>query len=142
MWQRWRWCWPFCLVAAYMWDMPGGGVPLRPLYRACVALGHAAQVPPSSAVSALETMHQLWVDAGLQSVESRRIDITVSFADFDDFWDSSSIPIGPQGQLLASLSPEQVAEVKESLRATLPVDEDGSISYPAFATAVKGRVGA
>jgi SAM-dependent methyltransferase len=133
---------PSGLVAAYMWDMPGGGVPLRPLYRACVALGHAAQVPPSSAVSALEPMHQLWVDAGLQSVESRRIDITVSFADFDDFWDSSSIPIGPQGQLLASLSPEQVAEVKESLRATLPVDEDGSICYPAFATAVKGRVGA
>lgn len=133
---------PSGLVAAYMWDMPGGGVPLRPLYRACVALGHAAQVPPSSAVSALEPMHQLWVDAGLQSVESRRIDITVSFADFDDFWDSSSIPIGPQGQLLASLSPEQVADVKESLRATLPVDEDGSISYPAFATAVKGRVGA
>ena len=127
-------------VAAYMWDMPGGGVPLRPLYRACVALGHGAQVPPSSAVSAQEPMHQLWVDAGLQGVESRRIDITVSFADFDDFWDSSSIPIGPQGQLLASLSPAQIAEVKQALRDMVPVGADGSISYPAFATAVKGRV--
>jgi SAM-dependent methyltransferase len=129
-------------VAAYMWDMPGGGVPLRPLYRACVALGHGAQVPPSSAVSALEPMHQLWVDAGLQSVESRRIDITVSFADFDDFWDSSSIPIGPQGQLLANLTPAQIAEVKDALRAMLPTAADGSISYPAFASAVKGRVSA
>lgn len=129
-------------VAAYMWDMPGGGVPLRPLYRACVALGHAAQVPPSSAVSALLPMHQLWVEAGLQDVESRRIDITVSFINFDDFWDSSSIPIGPQGQLLASLTPAQVAEVKQTLRDMLPAAADGTISYPAFATAVKGRVGA
>ena len=133
---------PTGLVAAYMWDMPGGGVPLRPLYRACVALGHGAQVPPSSAISALEPMHQLWIDAGLQSVESRRIDITVSFADFDDFWESSSIPIGPQGQLLASLSAAQVAEVKDALRQTLPAAPDGGISYPAFATAVKGRVAA
>jgi SAM-dependent methyltransferase len=127
-------------VAAYMWDMPGGGVPLRPLYRACVALGHGAQVPLSSAVSALEPMHQLWVDAGLQGVESRRIDITVSFASYDDFWDSSSIPIGPQGQLLASLSAGQIAEVKEALRDMLPAEADGSIRYPAFASAVKGRV--
>lgn len=133
---------PSGMVAAYMWDMPGGGVPLRPLYRACVALGHGAQVPPSSAVSALEPMHQLWVDAGLKAVESRRIDITVRFAGFDDFWDSSSIPIGPQGQLLASLTPAQVAKVKDSLREMLPVAADGTISYPAFATAVKGRAAA
>lgn len=129
-------------VAAYMWDIPGGGVPLRPLYRACVALGHGAQVPPSSAVSAQEPMHQLWVDAGLTDVESRRIDITVDFADFDDLWDSSSIPIGPQGQLLASLSPDQIAKVKEAMRDMVPAKADGSISYPAFASAVKGRVAA
>lgn len=129
-------------VAAYMWDMPGGGVPLWPLYRACVALGFGAQVPPSSAFSALKPMHQLWLDAGLQGVESRRIDITVSFADFDDFWDSTSIPIGPQGQLLASLSAGQIAEVKEALRKMVPAGADGAISYPAFASAVKGWVAA
>lgn len=129
-------------VAAYMWDMPGGGVPLRPLYRACVALGHGAQVPPSSAVSALDPMHRLWEEAGLRQVESRRIDILVEFADFDDFWDSSSIPIGPQGQLLARLSPTEVGAVKDALRAMLPPDADGHIRYPAFASAVKGRVAA
>lgn len=127
-------------VAAYMWDMPGGGVPLRPLYRACVELGHGAQVPPSSAVSALEPMHQLWVAAGLAGVESCRIDIMVEFTDFDDFWDSSSIPIGPQGELLARLTPAQVGEVKDRLRGMLPIGPDGSIRYPAFASAVKGRV--
>lgn len=131
---------PGGIVAAYMWDMPGGGVPLRPLYKACMTLGHGAQVPPSSAVSALEPMHRLWESTGLQDVESRRIDITVEFADFDDCWDSSSIPIGPQGQLLSRLSPAQVAEVKETLRAMLPADPDGRIRYPAFASAVKGKV--
>jgi SAM-dependent methyltransferase len=131
---------PGGLVAAYMWDMPGGGVPLRPLYRACMALGYGGEMPPSSAVSALEPMRQLWVDAGLVDVESRRIDINVSFADFDDFWASSSLPIGPQGQLLASLTPAQIAEVKQTLHATVPAEADGSIRYPAFASAVKGRV--
>lgn len=131
---------PGGLVAAYMWDMPGGGVPLRPLYRACMELGHGGQVPPGSAFSAQGPMHQLWVDAGLDAVESRRIDITVDFADFDDFWSSSSIPIGPQGLLLARLGPDEIARVKQALREMLPARADGSISYPAFATAVKGRV--
>jgi SAM-dependent methyltransferase len=133
---------PGGLVAAYMWDMPGGGVPLWPIYRACAKLGHGGQVPPHAALSALEPMHALWVDGGLTRVQSQRIDIMVEFADFDDFWASNSIPIGPQGQLLAGLSPAQTDELKALLRQMLPPAADGSIRYPAFASAVKGQVAA
>jgi SAM-dependent methyltransferase len=131
---------PKGVVAAYMWDIPGGGLPLWPIYRACAKLGHAGPVPPKAALSALQPMHQLWVEGGLLDVESRRIDIQVEFAGFDDFWASNAIPIGPQGQLLASLSPAEITELKALLRQTLPVDADGVIRYPAFASAVKGRV--
>ncbi len=131
---------PSGLVASYMWDVPGRGLPLWPVYAACASLGHGSPLPPSSALSTAEAMHRLWVEAGLQSVESRRIEITVSFADFDDFWDSNSIPIGPQGALLASLSPSQIDAVKAVLRDMLPPEADGSIRYQAAASAVKGRV--
>lgn len=130
---------PGGLVAAYMWDLPGGGVQLWPIYRACAQLGHMAQMPPQAALSALEPMHGLWVESGLTGVESRRIDIEVEFADFDDFWASNSIPIGPQGQLLASLSADQTDALKALLRQMLPPDADGAVRYRAFASAVKGR---
>ena len=93
-----------------------------------------------AALSALEPMHALWVAGRLTGVKSQRIDITVEFADFDDFWASSSIPIGPQVQLLAGLSPAQTDELKAFLRQMLPPAPDGAIRYPAFANVVKGHV--
>lgn len=38
-----------------------------------------------------------WEQAGLAAVETRVIRIRVSFADFDDFWDSMNSPVGPAG---------------------------------------------
>jgi SAM-dependent methyltransferase len=64
------------------------------------------------------------------------------FADksFDDFCDSSLVPIGPAGQVIAKMSPAELEELKAHLRKLLPIAADGSIAYEAFANAVKGRV--
>ena len=38
------------------------------------------------------------------------------------------------------MSPDQIAQIKARLREILPIAADGSITYEAFANAVKGRV--
>lgn len=126
-------------VSAYMWDVPGGGTPVHPIYAAMQSLGMPSPRPPGGEVSRREAMQALWNDAGLKSIETRIIRIPVVYADFDDFWNSNSVPVGPQGKAIQDMAPgarEQLrARVRERFRVV-----DGRIAYEAFANAIKGRV--
>jgi len=129
---------PGGLVATYMWDLPAGGIPVEPMYRALHSLGVPAQMPGME-VSRREGMQSVWTQAGLQSVETRVIRIQVSFADFDEFWLSYKVPEGPAGLALRKMSPPEVERLKVRLRELLPTVADGRIAYECFANAVKGR---
>ena len=120
-------------------DTLSGGVPLAPVEAALKFLGKT-YIRNNSAASRREAMQALWQEAGLQSVETRVIRIPVTFSSFDDFCESSLVPIGPAGQILKTLSPSEKEQLKVRLREQLPIAADGSISYEAFANAVKGRV--
>ena len=130
---------PGGIVATYMWDILGGGLPLAPVGRAFKAMGKDYS-RLSDAAARRDTMQALWQGAGLRAVETRVIRITVDFASFDDFCDSSLVPIGPAGQVIAKMSAAELEELKAHLRKLLPIAADGSIAYEAFANAVKGRV--
>jgi ubiquinone/menaquinone biosynthesis C-methylase UbiE len=127
-------------VATYMWDSPGGGTPVQPIYLAMEAMGMTGARAPNSAVSRMEAMRSLWEKVGLESVETRVIRIATTYSDFDDFWDSNVVPIGPQGKLIAGMSASAREELRVRLRDYLPVSSDGRIVYESFANAVKGRV--
>ena len=128
-------------IANYMWDMPGGGVPLAPLRKAVQALGlPASPVPPGAEVSRLASMQALWQEAGLEAVEGRRIDVEVRFTDLDDFWESSMALASPLVQFLRALPLADVERIPDWLRDSLPQDATGRICYGAYANAVKGRV--
>src|SRR5580658_4248666 len=60
---------PGGMVATYMWDTLGGGVPLKPIEAALKSMGKD-YARASSAASKRETMQALWQDAGLQGVET------------------------------------------------------------------------
>ena len=126
-------------VATYMWDRPGGGTPLEPIYVAAKSLGMNPPPPPGVEISRVHAMRELWEKAGLTSIETRVIRIPVVFSDFDDFWDSTIVPVGPQGKFLQELSPDARERLRARLREQLPVFPDGRITYEAFANAVKGR---
>ncbi len=83
-------------VATYMWDIPGGGTSLDAIYVAMESMGMTSVRPLNPAVSRLEAMQRLWEKAGLASIETRVIRIPVAYSSFDDFWDSNTVPIGPQ----------------------------------------------
>jgi len=127
-------------IAAYMWDVPGGGVPVHPIYLALEAMGTMTGRPPNSAASEREAMHGFWQSAGLEKIETRVIRISTVYADFDDFWGSNVVPIGPQGKIIAGLSASAREQLRRRLRDDLPVSSDGRVAYEAFANSVKGRV--
>ena len=132
---------PGGLAANYMWDLPGGGLPTEPFRDAAKALGLAVPaMPPTAEVSRLDNMRTLWEGAGLDGVEARRIDIEVSFTDFDDLWQSCTGLSNPSTNYLRTLPPADVERVRAWLRETLPADTSGGIRYGAYANAVKGRV--
>jgi hypothetical protein len=78
--------------------------------------------------------------AGLEAIETRVIRIRVRYDDFDDFWDSNNVPVGPQGKMIAGMSPGEREQLRVRLREHLPATSDGRIVYESFANAVKGRV--
>jgi SAM-dependent methyltransferase len=128
-------------VATYVWDVPGAGAPLHPIYVAMESLGMPAPHPPGAAVSRRDRMRKLWEDAGLESIESRVIRVPVVYANFDELWDANSVPAGASGKAIHDLLPAVREQVRDRLREQLRVGSDGRIAYEAFANAIKGRVG-
>lgn len=126
-------------VAAYAWDMTGGGFPLDPILIELRAMGFNPVRPPSSEASRVEALKQLWADAGVVDIATRRIDVRRNFADFDDFW-GAAMGAPSFGPLLASMAPEAIAELKARVRKHLDEDSAGRISYAAWANAIKGRI--
>ena len=66
-------------VAAYAWDLPGGGFPLEPLLAEIRAMGHKVPQPPSAEASRMAALRDLWSGAGLASVETREIAVERTF---------------------------------------------------------------
>lgn len=126
-------------VAAYAWDILGGGFPLDALQAEMRALGVTPPLPPSVGASRMEAMRDLWGGAGLDAVETREIAVQRTFADFEDFWRISLMgsSVGPK---VGAMPPVDVELLRERVRARLPADAAGRITCGARANAVKGRV--
>lgn len=127
------------LVTAYAWDMAGNGFPYQTLHDEVRALGMDVPVPPSPDASRLESMRELWTTAGLQAVKTHVITVQRTFADFDDYW--TIVSGGPSvASRLAAMPPATVVELQARMRARLPADAEGRITYSARANAVSGTV--
>jgi SAM-dependent methyltransferase len=126
-------------VAAYAWDMAGGGFPFRLIRTELQAMGVTLPLPPSPDASREATLRDLWTGAGFEAVETREISVQRIFADFEDFWASSTIT-GSIRPTLAAMPADKVEQFKARVRARLPADASGQIEYQARANAIKGRV--
>ena len=126
-------------VAAYAWDMSGGGFPYEALHAEMRGLGVDVPVPPSPDASRMDVLRDLWSGAGVDGIETRQITVQRTFADFDDYW--TTILGGPSvSSQLAAMAPGELAVLKARMRARLPPDATGGITFSARANAVKGRV--
>lgn len=130
---------PGGIAAAYAWDVLGGGFPYDALQTEVRALGFPVPMPPSPDASRIDIMHDLWTGAGFTEIETREITVQRTFADFDDYW--TTVLGGPSvAPSLAAMGAENTALLQSRMRARLPADADGRITFGARANAVKGRV--
>lgn len=126
-------------VAAYAWDILGGGFPQERVFEALRAMGRNPPHPPSVEAARLDAMQSLWRDAGLTDVETRVITVERGYDSFDDLW--GTLLTSPSVKLsLEKMSPAEGDELKDRVRRAFPAASDGRITYPAWANAVKGKV--
>ena len=126
-------------VAAYAWDMRGGGFPWEPVQAELRALGQKIVYPPSVDASRIDEMRKLWTDVGMIDVETREITVQRMFDGIDDFL-SVGLTTPSIGPIVRAMQSRDVDTLKARLRDRLPVDAKGRITCSARANAVKGRV--
>jgi SAM-dependent methyltransferase len=130
---------PGGMVAAYAWDVLGGGFPFDPIWEETRAAGITPLLPPNPSAGGLEALRALWTTAGLEAVETREIVVERTFSTFEDYWATSTITGGVRPPLEA-MSVEERDKLKARVRARLPTDSKGRVTWSARANAVKGRV--
>lgn len=130
-------------VAAYVWDYAGKMELMRYFWDAAVALDGAAVELDEGRRFPLcnpAALAGLFTQAGLQSVAVRPIDAPTRFRDFDDYWSPFLGGQGPAPGYAMSLSEERRGVLRDRIRASLPIAQDGSINLIARAWAVRGQV--
>jgi SAM-dependent methyltransferase len=130
---------PGGIVSAYAWDVPGGGLPAAPIHAEMRAIGITPPLPPSFEASRLQSLRELWTGAGLEAVETTAITVERTFSSFDEFWEINQLGASIAA-VVANLPPADAETLKNRVRARMPADAAGRITYSARANAVKGRM--
>jgi ubiquinone/menaquinone biosynthesis C-methylase UbiE len=125
-------------VAAYAWDMLAGGSPTDPLWEGLRMMGVEQILPPSADASRREVLHDLWINAGLEGVETRDITVSRTFQDFDDFLTTTRSASPALNAAVARVTDAE--QLVRQIRQRLSVDADGRVTYAARANAVKGHL--
>jgi SAM-dependent methyltransferase len=128
-------------VAAYVWDYAGRMEMVRYFWDAAVALNPAAHELDQGVKSTLckpKPLEELFRSVGLADVQVRAIEVPTHFRDFNDYWSPFLSAKAPAPNYAMSLTEEKRGELRELIRASLPVAADGSIDMIARAWAVRG----
>jgi SAM-dependent methyltransferase len=133
---------PGGLAAVYVWDYAGEMQLMRYFWDVAAELDPAARDLAEGLRFPLcrpGPLAELARAAGLDEVETRPLDVSTTFRDFDDYWTPFLGGQGPAPAYCMSLSEDRRAALRERIRAALPIRPDGSVALIARAWAVKGR---
>ena len=128
-------------VALYVWDYAGKMQLMRQFWDAAAALDPGARALDEGSrfpICNPGPLHELFTAAGLSGVQVVPIDIDTPFKDFDDYWGPFLGGQGPAPAYAMSLSEQARERLRETIRNSLPISDDGSIRLVARAWAVKG----
>jgi SAM-dependent methyltransferase len=128
-------------VAAYLWDYAGEMQLIRYFWDAAIAIDPAAEELDEGRrfpICKPARLEELFKDSGLGEVATRAIDVPTRFQDFNDYWQPFLGGQGPAPGYAMSLTEGRRAQLREHIRAQLPVESDGSINLVARAWAVRG----
>jgi SAM-dependent methyltransferase len=131
---------PGGLVAVYVWDYAGTMQFLQHFWSAAADLDPAAADLDEARRFPLcnpDPLTALFQSASLKNIQVRSIEILTLFKDFDDYWSPFLGGQGPAPTYAMSLSEQQRIQLRERIRAALPITPDGSIPLVARAWAVR-----
>jgi SAM-dependent methyltransferase len=127
-------------VAAYVWDYTDGMQLMRTFFDAMIEVrpqdrehDEGVRFPFCTA----EGLEGLFTDAGFTAVSTRAIVVPTVFTSFDDYWNPFLGGQGPAPAYLRSLAEPDQETLRETVRARLPIEADGSIRLTARAWAAK-----
>ena len=132
---------PGGIVAGYVWDYANGMQLLRRFFDAAIALDPGMRAHdegvrfPITHEGRLATALE---SAGLVDVDQRPIDVPMVFRDFDDLWAPFLRGTGPAPAYVASLAEPARQALRDTLRASLTEEPNGTIRLNARAWAVRG----
>jgi hypothetical protein len=130
-------------VAVYVWDYAHKMELIRRYWDAAALIDAGAAQQDQGERFPLcrpEALAAALTDAGLRDVQGTALEITMRFADFDDYWQPFLGGQGPAPAHAMRLDERTRERVRERLRATLPLQPDGSIELHARAWAARGNV--
>ena len=131
---------PGGLVAGYVWDFAAERSPSWPLRLGMRQCGVDVPGVPGARNSSLDALASLFERAGCEGVVTTLIDVTVSFADFDQFWQAQTPSYSPIANTIALMTENERLRLIEAVRTGLPDYPDGRIEYSARANAIKANI--
>ena len=130
---------PRGVVAGYVWDFMAELSPSGPFRLGLHDVMTDVPALPGAEDSGLEALRSLFERAGFDEVETRSIDVTVEFPDFEAFWVAQTPSYAPTTRIIAALPEGRRLGLIEAVRARLPARANGGIRYAARANAVSAR---
>jgi ubiquinone/menaquinone biosynthesis C-methylase UbiE len=127
-------------IAGYVWDFAEELSPSGPLRRAMRRQGLDVPVIPGTEASRREALQALFAAQGLQRIETRTIEVSLAYENFDDFWSAQTPGYAPTTKIIAALAEPERRKLMRAVESSLPSGPGGSIQYGARANAVKARV--
>lgn len=128
-------------VAAYVWDYAGRMAVIRMFWDAasaldpaCAGLHEGVRFPLCGA----DPLRAAFTAAGLVQVDTTALDLSASFANFEDYWQPFLGGQGPAPAYVATLTEQQVSRLRDRLASLVEAGPGGGFSLPARAWAVRG----
>jgi len=132
-----RVCKPGGVIAGYVWDFAAERSPNAPIRFGLQQIGAKPPPVPGAEDSRPEALTSLFAGSKLADIATKIIDVTMSYPDFQEFWQSQTPSYHPTGKAIAALSDSDREKVRASVRASLPAGPDGTITHSARANAIR-----
>lgn len=131
---------PGGVVAGYVWDFARELSPSGPLRHAMRAFGAEAPAVPGTVHSSPEALQSLFVRAGMDSIQSMTVEVTLAYADFEDFWEAQTPSYNPATRIIQAMTDGERRRLKRAVREALSAGPNGKIEYAARANAIRATV--
>jgi ubiquinone/menaquinone biosynthesis C-methylase UbiE len=135
--EMFRVCRPGGIVAAYVWDFASDRSMAWPLVRAMKNAGVECPPFPGESDSSPERFGELFERSGFQKIETRSIEVTMTFANLGEFWQSQTPPFSTHGKIIANQPSSVRNQIHDELRGILSVNADETVAVSARASAAK-----